>query len=284
VRHYHADRDVWDLCNSGQHATWYAARSDDPVENLRQTHLYPEVSTSRPAARGAALRGAGRRDVRPLTRDTGKYRLQLVRAAYRTLRRRDERVAGPAVDVRMAARVRSPAVSADESWAVRGQPHPRRAGDYVAELEAVCTLLASTSSTSGSCDAARNRRRGSDVALAGFRRVSARVGHTGGACGPPDDIVQRASAGTPTATSTGWRGTAGRADKQFSSFDRTGGMVTSPGACARVRWQLRAGRNRRGGEIDSIWETRDGGDVTATGNLTVVLDGKTVLHAPFQTS
>jgi L-fucose isomerase-like protein len=35
VRHYHADRDVWDLCNSGQHATWYAARSEDPAENLR---------------------------------------------------------------------------------------------------------------------------------------------------------------------------------------------------------------------------------------------------------
>jgi L-fucose isomerase len=22
VRHYHADRDIWDLCNSGQHATF----------------------------------------------------------------------------------------------------------------------------------------------------------------------------------------------------------------------------------------------------------------------
>ena len=43
VRHYHADRDVWDLCNSGQHATWYAARSDDPAENLARVHFYPEV-------------------------------------------------------------------------------------------------------------------------------------------------------------------------------------------------------------------------------------------------
>ena len=34
VRHYHADLGVWDLCNSGQHATWFAARSDDPAENL----------------------------------------------------------------------------------------------------------------------------------------------------------------------------------------------------------------------------------------------------------
>ena len=42
VRHYHADLDIWDLCNSGQHATWFAARSDDPAENLRHVHLYPE--------------------------------------------------------------------------------------------------------------------------------------------------------------------------------------------------------------------------------------------------
>lgn len=42
VRHYHADLGVWDLCNSGQHATWFAARSPDPVENLSRVHLYPE--------------------------------------------------------------------------------------------------------------------------------------------------------------------------------------------------------------------------------------------------
>jgi L-fucose isomerase len=36
VRHYHADRDIWDLCNSGQHATWFAARSDDPDENMQE--------------------------------------------------------------------------------------------------------------------------------------------------------------------------------------------------------------------------------------------------------
>jgi L-fucose/D-arabinose isomerase len=42
VRHYHEDLNVWDLCNSGQHATWFAARSSDPAENLARVHLYPE--------------------------------------------------------------------------------------------------------------------------------------------------------------------------------------------------------------------------------------------------
>src|SRR5882757_9642402 len=71
--------------------------------------------------------------------------------------------------------------------------------------------------------------------------------------------------------------------KQVSSFDRTGGngdfarclRTTSDGSCVLAE-------TSGAGEIDSIWETRDSGNVTATGNLTVVLDGKTVLHAPFQ--
>jgi L-fucose isomerase len=42
VRHYHEDLGIWDLCNSGQHATWFASRSDDPLENMRKVHLYPE--------------------------------------------------------------------------------------------------------------------------------------------------------------------------------------------------------------------------------------------------
>jgi L-fucose/D-arabinose isomerase len=42
VRHYHDDLGIWDLSNSGQHATWFAGRSDDPLENMRKVNLYPE--------------------------------------------------------------------------------------------------------------------------------------------------------------------------------------------------------------------------------------------------
>ncbi len=71
--------------------------------------------------------------------------------------------------------------------------------------------------------------------------------------------------------------------KQFSSFDRAGGngdfnrcLSTGPGGSCVLATAAGAG------EVDSIWSTRDGGDVSATGDITVVLDGKTVLHAPFQ--
>jgi L-fucose isomerase len=44
VRLYHPDIDVWDLCNSGQHATWYATRSDDPVANFAHVSFHPAMS------------------------------------------------------------------------------------------------------------------------------------------------------------------------------------------------------------------------------------------------
>ncbi|HLT62777.1 MAG TPA: DUF2961 domain-containing protein [Microlunatus sp.] len=73
---------------------------------------------------------------------------------------------------------------------------------------------------------------------------------------------------------------------QFSSFDRADGnndgfegtyscLRQSAGGCVIAE---HAGP----GEIDSIWFTRDGGDVSGTGRITIELDGETVLDAPLQ--
>jgi L-fucose isomerase len=83
VRHYHADREIWDLCNSGQHATWYAARSDDPRENLAGVNLYPEVFFF--PAGGASVNHiarAGDATFARFTRKAGRYRMQVVRGAF----------------------------------------------------------------------------------------------------------------------------------------------------------------------------------------------------------
>lgn len=79
VRHYHADRDIWDLCNSGQHATWFAARSSDPAENLAHVNLYPEVFFF--PAGGASVQhiaAPGHMTLGRFTRENGEYRLQLM--------------------------------------------------------------------------------------------------------------------------------------------------------------------------------------------------------------
>ena len=80
VRHYHADRGLWDLCNSGQHPTWYAARSDDPAVNLARVAFLPE-SFYFPAG-GASVRhiaAPGEMTFARLSRLDQRYRLQVTR-------------------------------------------------------------------------------------------------------------------------------------------------------------------------------------------------------------
>lgn len=73
---------------------------------------------------------------------------------------------------------------------------------------------------------------------------------------------------------------------QFSSYDRTGGNNDGfDGTYSCLRQD--AGRcviaeDDGAGEIGSIWFTRDGGDVTKTGNIRIVLDDTKVLDAPLQ--
>jgi L-fucose isomerase len=83
VRHHHADLGVWDLCNSGQHATWFAARSDVPEENLRHVHLYPEAFYF--PAGGASvhhLAAPGEMTFARLTRLDGRYRMHVLRGEF----------------------------------------------------------------------------------------------------------------------------------------------------------------------------------------------------------
>jgi L-fucose isomerase len=82
MRHYHADLGIWDLCNSGQHATWFAARSAEAAQNMRRVHLYPEVFFF--PAGGASvhhLAAEGDFTFARLTRLDGHYRMQVMRGA-----------------------------------------------------------------------------------------------------------------------------------------------------------------------------------------------------------
>ncbi|MGW3350293.1 DUF2961 domain-containing protein [Nonomuraea rubra] len=79
----------------------------------------------------------------------------------------------------------------------------------------------------------------------------------------------------------------GTQTRQFSSFDRTGGNLhdgfDGHYSCLRTTGAGCVIAEDSGpGEISSIWFTRDGGDVSATGTITVELDGATVVSAPLQ--
>jgi len=43
VRLYDPEKDIWDFCNSGNHPSWYASRSDDPAENFKKVTFHPAL-------------------------------------------------------------------------------------------------------------------------------------------------------------------------------------------------------------------------------------------------
>jgi D-arabinan exo alpha-(1,3)/(1,5)-arabinofuranosidase (non-reducing end) len=77
---------------------------------------------------------------------------------------------------------------------------------------------------------------------------------------------------------------------QVSSFDRTGGDFDAStgnqngsGGCLRLDGAgCVVAEDRGAGEIDSIWFTRDGGNVSAIGTIRIDLDGRPVVNAPLQ--
>src|ERR1700751_1885114 len=77
---------------------------------------------------------------------------------------------------------------------------------------------------------------------------------------------------------------------QVSSFDRSGGdfdistgnQTGSGGGLASGGAGCVIAEDRGAGEVDSIWFTRDGGNVTRMGTIRIDLDGQTVIDAPLQ--
>ncbi|MDQ7844561.1 MAG: L-fucose/L-arabinose isomerase family protein [Armatimonadota bacterium] len=83
VRHYDAADDIWDLCNSGQHATYFAGRSFDPAVNLPKVHFYPEIIYF-PAggASVAHIAAPGAVTLARLARRQGRYWMAIVPAEF----------------------------------------------------------------------------------------------------------------------------------------------------------------------------------------------------------
>jgi L-fucose isomerase len=143
VRALFEDRGVWDLENSGQHATWFAARSDDPAENLARVRILPEDFYF-PAGGGAVhfLAAPGDVTLARLSRAGERYRMQVTLGSFEAydddtneqLMRRSTYV-WPHAFTRMAAEPEA-ILSRFGSNHIHAVP-----GDIVAELTAVCHFL-----------------------------------------------------------------------------------------------------------------------------------------------
>jgi len=79
VRHYFEEENLLDLCNSGTHATYFAGRSLNPEENLKNVVFYPEDFYF--PAGGAAVKhfaAPGRVTLARLARQDGEYVMTIV--------------------------------------------------------------------------------------------------------------------------------------------------------------------------------------------------------------
>jgi L-fucose isomerase len=153
VRHHHADLDIWDLCNSGQHATWFAARSDDPAENLRHVHLYPEEFYF--PAGGASvhhLAAPGEFTFARLTRLDGRYRMHVLRGTFETFDdETNERLMNASTYVWPHAFARFDADVAEVLGRYGSNHIHAIPGDHVDALRNVCRLLNVDFDGFGSC-------------------------------------------------------------------------------------------------------------------------------------
>jgi len=142
VRHYHADLGVWDLCNSGEHATFFAARSLDPAVNLAKTEFRPQGFYF-PAGGASVYHVAapGRVTLARLTRDDGRYVMTVVPATFVDFGERNHAIAAISQDNWPHAFAAFDC-SIDTFIANFNCNHIHGAyGDWVRELRTVCDVL-----------------------------------------------------------------------------------------------------------------------------------------------
>ncbi|MDA2928151.1 L-fucose/L-arabinose isomerase family protein [Acidobacteria bacterium AH-259-G07] len=99
VRHYHKDLGVWDLCNSGEHATYFAGRSFDPEVNLPRTEFRPQGFYF--PAGGASvyhIAAPGPVTLARLTRHDGQYRMTALLADFVDFGERNHEIAAISQD------------------------------------------------------------------------------------------------------------------------------------------------------------------------------------------
>jgi L-fucose isomerase len=142
VRHYHDDLGVWDLCNSGEHATYFAGRSPDPAVNLPLTEFRPQGFYF--PAGGAAvyhIAAPGRVTLARLTRRDGRYLMHIVPAELVDFGSRSHEIAARTQDNWPHAFARFDC-SVDTFISHFHCNHIHGVyGDWVVELEQLCVVL-----------------------------------------------------------------------------------------------------------------------------------------------
>jgi L-fucose isomerase len=142
VRHYHADLGVWDLCNSGEHATYFAAKSLEAGANLARTEFRPQGFYF--PAGGAAvyhIAAPGRVTLARLTRHDGRYVMTVVPAEFVDFGARNHEIAAISQDNWPHAFARFDCSVEAFIGAFHCNHIHGVYGDWVSELESLCGIL-----------------------------------------------------------------------------------------------------------------------------------------------
>jgi L-fucose isomerase len=143
VRHYDAEGDFWDMVNSGEHATYFAAKSFDPKVNLAKVKLLPEnfyfpaggAAVFHVAAPGAVTLGR-------LTRKNGKYWMAILPADFLSFSGKETLAKVQATQTEWPHAFTKLKVSPERFIATYSSNHIHGVyGDYVEELKWVCKIL-----------------------------------------------------------------------------------------------------------------------------------------------
>jgi len=138
-RHYYPDEDIFVFCNCGSQATYYAGKSEDPDENLKNVHFYPQIIYY--PAGGASVQYVAREGevtVARLARRDGKYWMAIMPGRFVEYPR--EKCEGttkewPHCFVKLN-------VAPEEIISVYGSNHAHAVyGNWVEELVMVCEML-----------------------------------------------------------------------------------------------------------------------------------------------
>ena len=143
VRHYDAEDNFFDLCNSGAHATFFAGRSKLPEENLPRVHFWPEIFYF-PAGGASVMHFArpGEVTLARLTRRNGRYWLAVVPAEFILFDEKKNWAKAEATTKEWPHAFARLEVSADEFLATYDSNHIHGCyGDWVEELVAVARIL-----------------------------------------------------------------------------------------------------------------------------------------------
>lgn len=139
LRFFDAEKEVYVMPNCGAAPTWFAARSDDPAENLARVRLVPSITKY--AGGGAHVEfvfGEGELTLARLTRSPAGYRMAIIRAAAEEYPLHKVTGANPKWP---HAFVRLDVPPGELIQALEANHIHAAAGDYRAELIHLCRML-----------------------------------------------------------------------------------------------------------------------------------------------